>query len=103
MKQPETAIARKLVRLIEGDGGWAFKVHGSPFQLAGIPDVVGCYRGLFFGIEVKVPGKKPSKIQNYRLRCIREAGGIGFWGDDASVMFEELKTQTQIGCPRTTE
>ena len=52
-----------------------WKIHGSAFQAAGIPDVVGLQRGIFFGIEVKVPGKKPTPIQALTLTRIRAAGG----------------------------
>lgn len=56
---------------------WYFKVHGGPFQIPGIPDIVGCYWGLFFGFEVKKDKKqKPSRIQAFIMQKIRKAGGI---------------------------
>jgi len=42
---------------------------------AGLPDIVGCCNGKFFGIEVKQPGKAPTPIQLFQLRQIRKAGG----------------------------
>lgn len=53
---------------------WFFKVHGGPFQRAGIPDFVGCYRGRFFAIEVKQPGKIPTPLQLIVMRELQEAG-----------------------------
>lgn len=54
-----------------------FKVHGSSFQEAGQPDLMGCVDGFFFGFEVKVPGKgKPSILQIETLREWRAVGGI---------------------------
>ena len=57
-------------------GGFAFKTHGSAFQQAGLPDVVGCWHGVYFGIEVKVPGKTASKLQQRTIDEIKAAGGI---------------------------
>lgn len=53
------------------------KIHGSPFQLAGIPDILGCYRGRFIAFEAKRDEtKKPTALQAYNLRKIKAAGGI---------------------------
>lgn len=55
---------------------WFFKVHGGPYQPAGIPDLVGCINGLFFSFEVKQPKKKATLIQLVTREKIRKAGGI---------------------------
>jgi hypothetical protein len=34
---------------------WIEKIHGGPYQAAGIPDLIGCYEGELFGVEVKDP------------------------------------------------
>lgn len=41
----------------------------------GIPDVVGCVRGLFFGFELKTPTGRTSKIQRLVHRLLQRAGG----------------------------
>ena len=55
-----------------------FKVHGGPMQQAGIPDLVGCVRGTFVGMEVKLPegdyGVTP--LQEYTLKRITKAEGV---------------------------
>jgi hypothetical protein len=38
-----------------------------PGSITGDPDIYGCYRGLHFELEVKQPGKQPTRIQAYRL------------------------------------
>ena len=53
---------------------WGFKVHGGPFQAAGIPDIVGCCAGLFFALEVKMPKGKISEVQKETIRDIRRKG-----------------------------
>lgn len=51
------------------------KIHGGPFQSAGIPDLLGCVNGLFFGLEVKVPKRgKVSRIQEVVMAKIRNKG-----------------------------
>jgi hypothetical protein len=76
--QPEARIVKKIQRRIEVRGGRCFKIHGgdNPFQEAGIPDILACYRGMFLGLEVKQPGEEPSPIQRKVLSEIKRAGGI---------------------------
>lgn len=47
----------------------------------GIPDIIGCYRGRFFCIEVKAPSKKPSKDQEIFMGDILNCGGVALWSD----------------------
>ena len=44
---------------------------------SGHPDIIAVVGGLFFGIEVKQPGKKPTALQRKRLDQIENAGGSG--------------------------
>lgn len=54
-----------------------FKVHGSEYMPAGLPDLIVCYRGYYAGIEAKDPANKKRDVrQKYVHRKIREAGGI---------------------------
>ena len=41
-------------------------------------DCHGCFRGKYFGIETKAPGKKPTKLQELTIERIRAAGGLAF-------------------------
>lgn len=54
-----------------------FKVHGDEHMMAGLPDIIGCYRGLFFGFETKMPSKRnnTSKRQDFVQGKIRSAQG----------------------------
>jgi hypothetical protein len=76
--QPEARIVKKIQALITKQGGRCFKIHGgdNPFQEAGIPDILACYRGWFIGLEVKQPGEEPSPLQRKVLNEIERAGGI---------------------------
>jgi penicillin-binding protein-related factor A (putative recombinase) len=43
---------------------------------SGVPDIVGCYRGMFFGIEVKAGKNKPTALQMRNLQEIEAQDGI---------------------------
>lgn len=43
---------------------------------SGIPDIIGCYDGRFYAIEVKTPTGKLSKIQIYEMEQIFKAKGL---------------------------
>lgn len=46
------------------------------FGLVGSPDILGCYRGRFIGIEVKTPTGKQSDAQRNFQRALEKAGGV---------------------------
>jgi hypothetical protein len=80
-KQPEARLTEKVMFQLKRHSkkdGWWVKIHGGPFQQAGIPDIIGCYKGRFVAIEVKVPGKEGtmSAIQRAIFSRIRLAGGV---------------------------
>jgi hypothetical protein len=59
-------------------------------------DFLCCYRGHFFGIEAKAPGKIPTPRQEYVLEQIRLAGGSTFTIDgDAGL--DALREFLEIG------
>lgn len=73
----ETALVRRIRRELERRGAWTVKIHGGPMQESGIPDIVGCYRGRFLGLEVKRPdGDRPSGLQRYMIEKVTTAGGF---------------------------
>lgn len=76
--QPERKLVQKIQRYLDGEGARCFKIHGgdNPFQEAGIPDLLCCWRGLFIALEVKLPGEKPSPKQASILRQIERSGGV---------------------------
>ncbi len=72
----EKAITTKILKALEREGGWWRKIHGSPYQ-SGIPDILGCYRGVFIAFEVKRPSTRDhvTKAQEYAIRKINAEGG----------------------------
>jgi Holliday junction resolvase len=54
--------------------------HG--YGKSGVPDIVGCFESVFFGIECKAKGNKPTPLQEKNLRDIKDAGGIALVVDE---------------------
>ena len=55
---------------------FAWKEHGGMYGTAGIPDIIACIGGKFYGFEVKTDIGKPTKLQESTIRKINKAGGI---------------------------
>ena len=45
------------------------------YGTAGIPDIIACVDGRFFGFEVKTVDGKPTKLQEATIRRIQASGG----------------------------
>ena len=72
----EKKIEDEIKQYIKEHGGLCYKIHGGDlYQETGIPDLLVCWGGLFFGIEVKDPGGKPSAIQLAQGARIKKAKG----------------------------
>lgn len=54
-EQPETKLVRKIRALITAElpDVFVLKIHGSPYQSAGLPDLLLLFRGGTFWIEAK--------------------------------------------------
>lgn len=73
---PEQRIQRQIVLHLRSMGAWVFKVHGSPYQRAGVPDLLVGYKGQLYALEVKRPGQRLSAIQTKIIEEIRASGCI---------------------------
>lgn len=63
----ESTITGKILKYLNGlVGCYARKVPGGFFS-SGWPDIVGCYAGQAFLIEVKAPGGKTTRLQDREL------------------------------------
>lgn len=73
----EKTVEDKIKDYLFSKNIYYFKVHGSKFMPAGIPDIVCCVNGSFLGIEVKRPGAKneQSPQQKIHENNIKKSGG----------------------------
>ena len=76
VSRDEKSVEDEIKAYIAACGGLCYKIHGGDlYQETGIPDLLCCWGGLFFGIEVKDPGGKPSATQLAQGIRIKKAGG----------------------------
>jgi len=70
---------------------WLMKVMGNSIQTGGIPDILACYKGKFYAIELKRPDGQGvlATRQEAQLRRIIRAGGIGVVVDSLE-QFKEI-------------
>lgn len=78
MSQRESRLSRNIQKELRLRGAWCIKIHGSEYMPAGVPDIVGCYKGKFFAFETKLPEKRSntSVVQERMMEKIRAAGGL---------------------------
>ncbi len=72
-------------------GAWVFKVHGSPYQQVGVPDLLVGYQGRLYGMEVKRPGQSLSPVQAKVIEEIRASGSIAGRVESVADAMELLK------------
>ena len=74
----EKRFEEKVKRWLTKRGAWWIKYAPTGLGCrAGVPDVLACVDGRFYGIELKASDGRPSELQKRAVRRIREAGGIG--------------------------
>lgn len=89
--KPESRLQRRIRKLLEDEGGFVFKIHGGPFQKAGLPDLFMILEGQTYGIEIKCPGNTPSNIQLVVLTEMRKAGAVVMVSDDPSEVLDVVR------------
>ena len=72
----EKTLVKKIAKWLKGKDIWHFKVHGSPMQMAGVPDIIAVVCGRAIFIEVKTAKGVVSKIQHHVMGKIHKAGAV---------------------------
>lgn len=73
-------------------GAWYVSTNSQGYGRKGIPDVLACWHGGFYAIEVKVLPDKPSPWQERELSEIRDASGcaiVAYSLEDVKRVFTE--------------
>jgi hypothetical protein len=97
MTTPEGEVKKQIVKLLtkykiysaalagggkHGNGfpedaqGWYNSPVKGAFGVNGIPDFYGSYKGMFWAVEAKAPGKKSSGFQALQIAAIAQSGGF---------------------------
>ena len=82
---PEAKVKAKVKKILAELGAYyAMPVTGG-YGNSGVPDFLVCKGGLFYGIECKANGNKPTALQIKNLEDIRKAGGVAVVIDETNI------------------
>ena len=73
---PEAKVKKVVVKQLKELGAYYFYPVTGGYGGSGVPDIIGCYEGRFFGIECKAGKNKPTPLQEKNLTDISNNGGI---------------------------
>jgi Holliday junction resolvase len=82
---PERKVKDKVIAQLVALKAYYFYPVTGGYGSSGVPDIVGCVDGIFFGIECKAGKNKPTTLQMSNLRRIRETGGVALIINEANV------------------
>lgn len=74
-------------------GVYLRNIHQSMYSNKGIPDILGCYGGVFFAIEVKTESGSTTKLQDLEIQNIRATDGVAIviYGKDEELLDKFVK------------
>jgi len=84
-KTPEAKVKAKVTGILKSHKAYFFYPFSGGFGTSGIPDIVGCVNGKFFGIECKANGGKPTALQLHNLNMIQLCGGKAIVVDETNI------------------
>ena len=64
---------------------------------SGVTDIVGSYHGIFFGIECKANGNRPTALQQSQINAINATGGVAFVVDETTATYDYIYEQLESG------
>lgn len=82
---PESKVKKKVREVLKEIGAYYAMPMGTGFSSSGTPDFLVCKEGLFYGIECKANGNKPTALQLKHLDDIRKAGGVALVVDESNI------------------
>jgi Holliday junction resolvase len=73
---PEKKVKTKVVEILKGFGAYYFYASTGGYGASGVPDIIGCHKGKFFGIECKAGKGKTTALQEKNIAQIKTTGGL---------------------------
>ena len=86
---PEGKVKEKAKRILDRIGAYYFMPATGGYGRNGVPDIVGCLNGVFFAIECKANGGRPTALQLREIDRINVAGGFAIVVDEDNVSLLE--------------
>jgi|TARA_R100001163_G_scaffold62367_1_gene53094 hypothetical protein len=93
---PESKVKAKVTKQLRELGAYYFFPATGGYGKGGVPDIVGCYQGRFFGIECKAGRNKPTPLQLKNLQEISDAGGLSWVVNEDNVL--DVTNNLLISC-----
>lgn len=84
----EKQFENKVKKYLKDQGCWVLKTWSNGVQREGIPDLIVCCAGHFMALELKAENGHPSKLQEWNIQQIRNAGGFAvvLYPDDFNLL-----------------
>jgi len=79
---PEAKVKKKVTDQLKQLGAYYFYASTGGYGGSGVPDIIGCYKGIFFAIECKAGKNKPTPLQERNIAQIEKAGGMVIVGNE---------------------
>jgi|TARA_R110000744_G_scaffold334181_1_gene439558 Holliday junction resolvase len=73
---PEAKVKKKVVEQLKALRAYYFFPATGGYGKSGVPDIVGCHKGKFFGIECKAGKNTTTPLQDRNLEQISDSGGL---------------------------
>lgn len=74
----EKNFENKIKTWLKENNCYFVKFFANRMTRTGVPDILASVNGYFVGIEVKAQNGRPSELQLYNVRKIRESGGFAY-------------------------
>ena len=98
MRTPEARVKDAVRKWLKTIGAYRFGPTQMGYGTQTLDDLC-CIFGLFFAIEYKASGKKPTPRQLLTMTAIEHAGGIAIWGDSFESIFIQIKERIKDAKP----
>lgn len=85
MSTPEKRVKDKVKAMLKEKGAYFFMPATAGFGKSGVPDIVACLDGRFFGIECKAQPNKPTALQMKNLEQIAQTNGVAIAVDETGL------------------
>jgi len=82
---PEAKVKEKVKKILKEVGAYYFMPATGGYGKSGVPDLVACHKGKFYGIECKAGDNKPTALQYKALADIEKSGGVALWVNEETV------------------
>ena len=93
-KISEAKLTKMITSHLKRSGVFFWKT--SDRYTSGVSDIVGCFKGKFFAIEIKATGKKARNLQIYFIEQVKLNGGATLITDNFPLFLQFMDALDEI-------